>query len=171
MPSTPDPHIINMDRLKEQLILHEGYRTRMYKDSTGKPTIGVGFNLTRKDAEYLLKSIGANYDEIVAGNQELSDEQIEFLFNYTIEEAINGAKALINNFSDLFDVRLRAIIDMVFNLGVRKFALFKRTREAIENSEFTLAAQYMKESLWCAQVKSRCRRLSEMMASGVDYIL
>ena len=169
--STPDPHTLDMDRLKEQLILHEGYRTRVYKDSVDVPTIGVGFNLTRKDAPFLLKSIGSDYDSVVAGTQELSDDQVQFLLDYTLREAIQSAKALIYNFDDLFDVRKRVIVEMVFNLGLRKFAKFTRTRQAIEDSEFKEAANHMRESLWYQQVKSRGVRLALMMELGIDYTL
>ena len=167
--STPDPKTLNMERLKEQLILHEGYRTKTYRDSVGVPTIGVGFNLQRKDAQYLLTSIGADYDAVLRGDHELTDDQIQFLLDYTLSDSIQSAKAIINNYDDLFDVRKRVVIDMIFNLGMRGFFKFHRTRQAIEDSEFKLAAQYMRESLWCGQVKSRCSRLSNMMESGNDF--
>ena len=169
--STPDPKTLNMERLKEQLILHEGYRTKADRDSKGILTIGVGFNLMRKDAQYLLTSIGADYSAVLRGDHELTDEQIQFLLDYTLSDSIQSAKAIINNYDDLFDVRKRVIVDMIFNLGLRGFFKFHRTRQAIEDSEFKLAAQYMRESLWCGQVKSRCKRLSDMMESGNDYTL
>ena len=162
---------LDMDRMKEQLILHEGYRTHTYRDSKGIPTVGVGFNLSRKDARYLLTEAGADYDSVLAGNNELTDDQIQFLLEYNIKEAVQGAKALVANFDELSGVRKRVIVDMVFNLGFRGFAKFHRTRQAIVDFEYAVAAQNMRESLWCGQVKSRCTRLSIMMELGIDYEL
>ncbi len=160
-----------MERLKEQLILHEGYRNKVYKDTVGIPTIGIGFNLQRKDAEYLLTSIGADYKEVLSGSQVLTDEQIDFLFTYTIKDSIQSVEAVISNYHELSDVRKRVLIDMCFNLGLRGFSKFKNTRKAVEEGRFGDAAVLMRQSLWCSQVKSRCTRLSEMMLTGVDYLL
>lgn len=162
---------LNMERLKEQLILHEGYRNKVYRDTVNIPTIGIGFNLQRKDAQYLLTSIGADYQSVFNGSQSLTDDQIDFLFNYTIKDSIQAVAAVISNYHELSDVRKRVLIDMCFNLGLRGFSRFKNTRKAVEEGRFTDAAQLMRQSLWCGQVKSRCKRLSEMMASDVDYIL
>lgn len=162
---------LNMERLKEQLILHEGYRNKVYKDTEDIPTIGIGFNLYRKDAPFLLESCGANYEEVVSGNQSLTDDQIDFLFNYTIKDSIQSVEAVISNYHELSDVRKRVLIDMCFNLGLRGFSKFKNTRKAVEEYRFSDAATLMKQSLWCGQVKSRCKRLTEMMLTNVDYLL
>ena len=168
---TPDPKTLNMERLKEQLILHEGYRTKMYRDSVGVPTIGVGFNLMRKDAQYLLTSIGADYGAVLRGDHEITDEQIQFLLDYALSDSIQSAKAIINNYDDLFDTRKRVIIDLIFNLGLRGFYKFHNTRRCIENSEFEEAARHLENSLWYSQVKSRGARLVKMLRTGEDYVL
>lgn len=36
-----------MDRIKEQLVRHEGLRLRPYRCTAGKLTIGIGRNLVR----------------------------------------------------------------------------------------------------------------------------
>ena len=43
-------------KLRKQLIKHQGKRARVYKDSQGIPTIGVGFDLTRTDAKKMSAS-------------------------------------------------------------------------------------------------------------------
>ena len=58
---------------------HEGVRSKKYIDSRGIPTVGVGFNLKRSDADQKLKSVGANPIKVKQGKQELTNNQIETL--------------------------------------------------------------------------------------------
>jgi len=53
---------VNLTKLEDQLILHEGMRLNIYKDTVGIWTIGVGRNLeyvglcAEAEARYLLRS-------------------------------------------------------------------------------------------------------------------
>ena len=64
--------------------LNEGYKPRVYIDTEGHPTVGIGFNLDRSDAKQRLDAVDANYDKIRAGSVTLTDYQIRTLFNYDI---------------------------------------------------------------------------------------
>jgi GH24 family phage-related lysozyme (muramidase) len=61
---------------------HEGNYTFAYDDRTSKrvtkgvkvqgdPTIGIGFNLTRPDARQMIEAVGADFDKVLAGDEEL----------------------------------------------------------------------------------------------------
>src|SRR6187551_1498786 len=45
--TAPKNNSINMKALKAQLERHEGNRSKVYNDTAGHPTIGIGFNLDR----------------------------------------------------------------------------------------------------------------------------
>ncbi len=159
---------INRDKLTSQLIKHEGKRTKVYKDSEGIPTIGVGFNLKRADAKSLIDSLKLNYEDVLAGKSELSDEQIGELLRHDIEMAITDCKSVVKNFDSLSDVRKRVLVDMMFNLGKSRFSDFKKMLAAVEASNFEEAAKQMKNSKWCGQVKVRCDTLCLMIREDKD---
>ena len=160
---------LDRKRLADQLRLHEGYRSKVYYDTTGHATVGIGFNLDSVSAPVHLKLADApSREEIIAG-AELTRDQIYSLLSYSIKSAINCASKIISNYDRLSDVRKRVVIDMAFNLGCRKFSMFKNTIKAIEEERWEDAARGMENSLWYKQVKSRGVRLVQMMRSGEDY--
>ena len=137
-----------MDRAKliEQLSLHEGVKQKVYKDSLGIETIGVGRNLRDK---------GISHDVVL----------------YLLNNDINECEADLKTFEwwdELDDVRQRVVLDLRFNLGPTKFRGFKRTLKAIAGGKYSDAAKFMLESKWAKQVKGRARRLALMMEIGQD---
>ena len=60
--------------------LNEGYCHHVYKDNLRHiPTIGVGFNLLKEGAQKQIESVGANYNAVLNGSQNLTDTQIKEL--------------------------------------------------------------------------------------------
>ncbi len=156
-------------RLEAQLILHEGLRQGVYYDTLGIPTIGIGFNLMRADADKLLAQVGAPTRIQLLGGEILSIDQARALFRLTVQEAVAGARLSIRNYEQLSDVRKRVVIDLVFNLGVTKWMEFVNTRKAISESRWEDAAKGLESSKWYSQVKSRGVRLVKMMRTDEDY--
>ncbi len=74
--STCTAEEIDKTKLKAQLIKHEGKRSKVYKDSEGVPTIGVGFNLKRSDAKAKIEALGLDYTKVLSGDQELTDPKL-----------------------------------------------------------------------------------------------
>jgi len=139
---------VNLTKLEDQLIEHEGLRLDMYRDSVGIRTIGVGRNLehvglrTEAEARYLLRS------DIVAIRSEL-------------ERSVPWV-------GDLDEVRQRVVMDMAFNLGVAGLRRFEKTLRLVANGHYGRAAQEMLRSRWADQVGQRAKTLSKMMATGKD---
>jgi len=131
--------------LKDDLILHEGYRSKPYTDTVGKITIGVGYNLD---------------------DNGLPSKIIEELLDMTMTEAIKDAESFIRNFDSLSDNRKAVLANMAFNLGLNRFKGFKRLRAAVETGQFDLAAQEMLNSHWARQVGKRATYLAEKMRAG-----
>ena len=139
---------MNLTKLEDQLIAHEGLRLDMYKDTVGIATIGVGRNLehvglrSEAEARYLLRS------DIVAIRAEL-------------ERALPWL-------GDLNDTRQRCLMDMSFNLGVAGLMKFEKTLQHIADGRYETASQEMLRSKWADQVGQRAMTLSKMMATGHD---
>ena len=159
---------VNRDKLTAQLIKHEGKRTKVYKDTEGIPTIGVGFNLKRADAKQLIESLKLNFEDVLAGKTELSDQHIAELLKHDIEAAIADCRSVVKTFDSLSDVRKRVLVDMMFNLGKSRFSEFKKMLAAVEGSNFDEAAKQMKNSKWCGQVRVRCDTLCAMIREDKD---
>ena len=137
---------MNLEKLEDQLIAHEGLRLDIYKDSVGIWTIGVGRNLehvglrSEAEAKFLLRS------DLVAIRAEL-------------ERAIPWL-------SDLSEARQHVLMDMAFNLGVSGLMKFEKTLRHVANGNYAAASVEMLRSRWSRQVHQRSVTLSEMMARG-----
>jgi len=135
---------VNKKKLIEELTRDEGFKSKVYKDSVGIETVGIGRNLvdvgvTKEEAQYLL------------GND------------------IKGAVADAEKFPwycCLTPVRKRVIVNIIFNIGLPRFKKFKKTIAYIKAHEFDDASVEMLDSLWARQVGIRAKRLSVMMRNG-----
>lgn len=129
-----------------QLIRHEGLRLWPYTDTVGKLSIGVGRNLT---------DVGISREEAIE------------LLNNDIDKAVAEC-ATYPWFTTLDAVRQRVIVDMIFNLGARRFKSFKRLIAAMARGDYEAASVCMLDSMWAEQVGKRALRLAEMMRSGLE---
>lgn len=161
---------VDLDRakLKAQLVRHEGKRSKVYKDSLGILTIGVGFNLERGDAKKRIEALGLDFQKVKDGKQDLTDEQIFQLMDADTNTAIVNCKSVFPKFSELSDVRQRVLVDMMFNLGKPRFEGFKMMITHVKEGDFGKAADDMKNSKWYAQVGTRGSRLEAMMRTNKD---
>jgi hypothetical protein len=89
---------ITFDDVLALIKKHEGQKNSVYTDTVGKRTIGVGFNLERKDAPSIIKQIGADYNKVLSGEQSLTDNQIKELFQINIRTAYADAKKYLPQF-------------------------------------------------------------------------
>lgn len=131
--------------IQDLLIQDEGLRLRVYLDTKGKMTIGVGRNL---------EDVGIS-----------ESEALLFLENDVAIARRESAKFPF--FPALDPVRQDVIICMVFNMGASKFSGFVRFMAAVDRKDYATAATEMINSSWSLQVGKRAVRLAEMMRSGV----
>lgn len=151
------------NRVKE----HEGVKNTIYKDSKGNPTIGVGFNLNRPDANKRLKNVGADPKLIKSGKGQLTEKQIDTLYKEDLNKAKNSAKKLVSKTWDELPKGVQgALTEMAFNLGEGGLAEFKNTLGYIEDKRFKLAAQSMLKSKWARQVGDRAKRLADIIENA-----
>jgi lysozyme len=154
------------DTLYPQLAKHEGIRPKVYNDSTGKPTIGIGFNLADPANRRVVEAAGLRHEDLVSGKRSLSDKEIRSLYNHSLNTAMRDAEAWVPNLRSHPPEVQRAVIDMAFNLGRTRLMGFKKTRKALEARDYNTAANEMLDSKWAKQVKGRATTLSEMVRTA-----
>lgn len=135
-------------KLIAELIKDEGLRLKPYKCTAGKTTIGVGRNLddvgiSQSEAYTLLASD-------IARVKKECERQPWWL-------------AVVDD-----PVRSRVMLNMCFNLGIRRLSGFKNTLDAVQDKRWRDAAAGMRASMWAKQVGARAERLAKMMESGDD---
>lgn len=149
----------NKETLDQRIKRHEGFESKVYKDTNGILTIGYGFNLNRKDASKMLENVGANYDKIVNGKEELSESQAHLLYLSDRPNMDNWARFCVKNYdSHPEDVR-DVIVEMVYNCGATGFKGFKKTISALEKYDYKTAADEMVRSKWYKQTGNRAKEL------------
>ncbi len=134
-----------LDILEAQLTIDEGKRNKMYLDSKGIQTIGIGHNLR---------------DRVI------SDRAIRVIFEDDMAVAEVDARALVKSFDALNDARKAVVVNMAFNMGYGTFSKFHNTIALIDSAQFDAAADAMLDSLWAQQVGKRAVRLAEKMRTG-----
>lgn len=143
----------------------EGIRLRRYFDTKGIPTIGIGMNLQRSDARRKLASLGYNIKSIMNGTQSITEEHARELFQEDLDKAESQARGLIRNFDDHPEEIQAVFRDLTFNLGKGGFSKFRNTRKAFERKDYAAAARGLRNSLWFRQVKSRGRKIVDIVRS------
>jgi len=151
-PAVPDDEFRR--RCTQLLAKHDGREKHVYLDTLNIPSIGIGFNLRRGGARQALASVGADYDQVLAGTQDLTDAQIDSLFNRDLDTALAAAQRQVPNFADLHVNARLVVVDMMF-MGEAAFAGFKNMIAALKNLDYNTAADEMAHSKWYVQVKNR----------------
>lgn len=135
----------DLPTLKAELTRDEDRRPRIYIDSVGKTTGGVGRNLS--DVPF-------------------SDDEIDLMLTNDIEKAETGLDARLSWWRVLDPVRQRVLLNMAFNMGVAGLLAFTNTLAAVHAGDYDAAADEMLNSKWAGQVHDRAQRLAQMMRTG-----
>lgn len=136
---------MNVPQLAAQLGVDEGRRKKLYKDTVGKITGGVGHNFDDKG---------------------LSDAAIDFILAEDIQDAMNDLDRALPWWRNMSERRQQALANMCFNLGIARLLGFKNTLKCMELGQYEAAANGMRDSLWAKQVGARALRLATIMQEG-----
>ncbi len=147
----------------DQLARHEGMRNKMYYDSKGIPTIGIGFNLKDPGNLKILNKLKISERDLRNG---LSNNQIKLLFDESLKQAKSDALKFLPNFNQHPVQVQNAIIDMSFNLGHSRLNKFVQLRKALMEKNYDKASKEMLNSTWAKQVGNRAKYLSELVKSA-----
>ena len=134
-----------MNELVQQLKRHEGLRLKPYLCTANKTSIGVGRNL----------------DDIG-----ISEKEAEMLLLNDIEEA---KRQLVVHFpwtADLDEVRLAALINFTFNVGIGTVSKFVNAMALLKDGNFDMASEEFLQSRWANQVGQRAIDVTEQIRTG-----
>ncbi len=127
---------------------HEGLRFIAYQCSENVWTIGYGHTRGVKKGDLVTLGEATNlfFDDLVT--------------------AIGDAMELFPLMLRMTHNRQAVLIDMSFNMGIRRLRKFKAMRAALEVKDFNGAAREMKNSQWAKQVGDRAQTLIKLMEEG-----
>lgn len=134
---------------------HEGVRFSMYKDSLGIPTVGVGFNLKRPDADAVLASVGANLTSVMLGKP-LNAAQVDALLEKDIAACAADLRTMIPGFDTLPEKAGAVLMDLRFNLGGAGLRKWPKTLASFRAHDWEAAAKNIESNtIWRSQVGKR----------------
>ena len=143
---------MNLERLMESVKKHEGYRIKVYLDTLGKRTVGVGHlcveDFWEDDKEYEEKFLM----EILAED---------------LQNAIKGARELKEEHSctDIDEIAQEILVEMVFQLGKNGVSKFRNMWKALAEKNYIGASFEMLDSKWAKQTPNRAKSMAELMKS------
>ena len=141
---------MNLERLMESVKKHEGYRNKVYLDTLGKRTVGVGHlcveDFWEDDKEYEEKFLM----EILAED---------------LQNAIKGARELKEEHSctDIDEIAQEIIVEMVFQLGRTGVSKFRNMWKCLSELNYLGASYEMLDSRWSKQTPNRAKSMAEQM--------
>ena len=131
-------------KLKRSLILHEGKKSFPYKDSVGKITIGIGYNLSDRG---------------------MPDQWIDQQYNQDVSYFYNQFCENFPWYLELSEDRQVALVDMAF-MGWKKFLTFKKMIAALAAKDYKQAAMEALHSNWALQVGNRATTIASVLLNG-----
>lgn len=147
--------MIDRQKLRAQLAQHEGFRPFVYDDATGKP-VAVGSQIRGT----LTIGVGRNLED-----KGLSEDEINYLLDNDISDCIAAAQTF-PWYKNIDAVRQAVVIELIFNLGLKRFQSFKKFIQFTSEQRWVHAADELKNSLWYEQVKQRGKTLHQQFLTG-----
>ena len=135
---------MNIERLKAQLTIDEGRKERVYTDTVGKLTVGVGRNIS---------------------DRAFSDDEIDLMLANDIKLVEQALDRNLPWWRQMNDARQNVLANMCF-MGIGTLLGFVNTLAAMKEGRYEDAAKGMLASKWATQVGNRAKRLAEVMRTG-----
>ena len=139
---------IDIDQLREQLIIDEGQVNEIYNDHLGYPTFGIGHLVIEGDPE-LGSPVGTP----------VSEERVKECFEKDVETVIEDCKKLHDGWDGYPQEVKQIIANMMFNMGRTRLSKFKNHNAALVCGDWKEAAVEGRDSRWYKQVTNRAERL------------
>jgi len=141
--------------IKEDLIKHEGYKDEIYLCTESIPTFGIGHAIKESDPEYTWP-VGTPVEK----------DRIDNAFAEDCDTAVSDCCSLFLNFISHPSQVQRVLVNMAFNLGRTRLGRFKNMITAVNEGNYTKAADEMVDSRWYNQVGNRSIELENWMRNA-----
>lgn len=139
---------MNIDKLREQLIIDEGQVNEVYLDHLGYPTFGIGHLVLESDPEHGCE-VGTKVDE----------ERVIEVFEKDVQSVIEDCKKLHDGWEDYPEEVKQIVANMMFNMGRTRLSKFRKHNAALQCGDWNEAAKEGRDSRWYRQVTNRAERL------------
>ncbi len=113
-----------------------------YRDTVGKLSIGVGFNLD---------------------DEGLKNAEIDYILERRIAQIQLELPNLISTWEALDEGQRLALVDMTYNLGWTRLSKFKKMLKHLDDGKYDLAASELLNSKYARQVGQRAVRNAELL--------
>lgn len=146
--------------------LEEGKHLRVYRDSRGFRTIGIGFNMDAAGAQSAWARAGVKTSFTLALNNvvPITESECAALFALTFMQAESDSRQIFPNYNRLGKWQKVALIGMVFQMGRAGVAAFRNTLGALAQGNGDGVYTGVMGSAWARQTPARARRAAMMLA-------
>jgi GH24 family phage-related lysozyme (muramidase) len=160
------PMPMTQDVSKTFVVAEEGIRNKVYRDSVGIKTVGIGFNMEQGNAKaiWARAKIPESFDRVFNGQQELSNESAQKLFDFTHKASSRAARKIVPFYKDLSKNQQAALNSMVFQLGSEGTRKFRNTLSNLKKGNGIGVENGIINSLWARQTPARAKRTALMLA-------
>ena len=141
---------MNLERLMESVKKHEGYRNKVYLDTLGKRTVGVGHLCV---------------EDFWEDDKEYEESFLMEILEKDLQQAIRGARSLMEEHgcADIDEKAEELLIEMVFQLGKTGVSKFRKMWDALSEKNYIGASYEMLDSRWAKQTPNRAKDMAQIM--------
>ena len=143
---------IDIEQLREQLMVDEGVVYEIYNDHLGYATFGIGHLVLEGEPEHGL-SVGTP----------VSEDRVNECFVKDLQSVVEDCKKLHDAWDGYPEEAKQIIANMMFNMGLTRLSKFNKHNAALQCGDWKGAAIEGRDSRWYKQVTNRAERLMKRL--------
>lgn len=151
---------LDENELVQRFVLHEGCVLTPYKCPAGYLTIGVGRNLETNPLTEEERKVCGDYMHGITKNAAF------YLLRNDIKKVKRECEKNIPFFYKLDNERQYALLDMAFNMGIKRLLGFRRMLANMAVGNWNEAAAECLSSNYARQTGNRARRIANTIKTG-----
>tara|TARA_R110000824_G_scaffold6149_1_gene28224 strand:+ start:122 stop:577 length:456 start_codon:yes stop_codon:yes gene_type:complete len=140
---------LDMERLKSALLRDEGFRSSAYHDTADPPLLTIG--------------IGRMIDASEGGG--ISEGEAKYLLENDLQKFFVELDKNADWWREMPALAQEGLVNMCFNMGYPRLSGFKNMMTALQEGDYSAAADEALDSQWSVQVGERSQRIAEMFRS------
>lgn len=158
----------------QMLKFDEGLKNKAYRDTVGKVTIGIGFNMDNPGARGIWNSTGIleSFDDCYKGIKTLSPDSITKLLYKCVDIAKSDLKILFSEFDTFPENVQLALINLMFNMGRPTLSKFFTFNKFIKDKNYDRASDQLGTTGYSSQLPQRSKRVRSLLkGDDSEYII